>query len=311
MRHRFHTPDRHFGWDLSELRRHFGHMHVHHHEHAHEVGHDHGHSRGHRHDAFAEREHSHDHDHDHDHDFAHGHERRSHGGFRDSSFLHELWHAIGRHRHRHGGGGPFWGGRGDRGFGDDDSFTRGRKFTGEDLQLMLLALIAEAPRHGYELIKALETRSNGFYAPSPGMVYPALTYLEELGFVTVQQEGNRKRYEIAEAGRAHLAANRDQVDMMLAKLSYVAHKMESMRRAYAAGEDDEGGESGERDALGGTAGSWHPKLRQARYALKLAMLRRVDADENEQQRIAEILLRAAAEIEGKNAAGPAAQGEPA
>lgn len=300
MRHRFHTPDRHFGWDLSELGRHFGHMHAHHHEHAHEVEHDHGHSRGHRHDAFAEREHSHGHDHF--PDSAHGHERRRHGGFRDSSFFHELWHAIGRHRHRHGGGTPFWGGRGDRGFGDDDSFTRGRKFSGEDLQLMLLALIAEAPRHGYELIKALETRSNGFYAPSPGMVYPALTYLEELGFVTVQQEGNRKRYEIAEAGRAHLAANQDQVDMMLAKLSYVAHKMESMRRAYAAEQEDEGG------ALGSTAGSWHPKLSQARYALKLALLRRIDANENEQQRIAEILLRAAAEIEGKNAAGPAPQG---
>ena len=231
----------------------------------------------------------------HDHD----HGRHRHGRRGDASFFHELWHAIGRHRHRHGGGGPFWGGRGDQGFGDDDSFTRGRKFSGDDLQLMLLALIAEAPRHGYELIKALETRSNGFYAPSPGMVYPALTYLEELGFVTVQQEGNRKRYEIAEAGRAHLAANQDQVDMLLAKLSFVAHKMESIRRAYAAqaeGDDDAGPDAG-----------WHPKLRQAKYVLKLALLRRVDADEKEQQRVAEILLRAAAEIEGKPSAGPAPQ----
>lgn len=289
MRHRFHMPDRHFEWDPSELGRRFGHPHPHHHPH----------------DAFADQDR--EHGHGHLHDFVHGHERRGSGGFRELSFLHELWHAIGRHRHRHGGGGPFWGdGRGNRGFGDDDSFTRGRKFSGEDLQLMLLALIAEAPRHGYELIKALETRSNGFYAPSPGMVYPALTYLEELGFVTVQQEGNRKRYDIAEAGRAHLAANRDQVDMMLAKLSYVAHRMESMRRAYAADEDDDSGEGG---AMGNAAGSWHPKLRQARYALKLALLRRVDADENEQQRIAEILLRAAAEIEGRSAAGPAPQGE--
>jgi DNA-binding PadR family transcriptional regulator len=256
---------------------------------------------GHTHD-FAHGHDGHDSHHSHERHHAHdGHGRRRHVGFGDTSFFHELWHAIGRHRHRHGGGGPFWGGRGERGFGDDDSFTRGRKFTGEDLQLMLLALIAEAPRHGYELIKALETRSNGFYAPSPGMVYPALTYLEELGFVTVQQEGNRKRYEIAEPGRAHLAANRDQVDMMLAKLSYVAHKMESMRRAYAAEEPDEGG------AFGGAADNWHPKLRQARYALKLALMRRIDANENEQQRIAEILLRAAAEIEGKHAAGPAPQ----
>lgn len=235
----------------------------------------------------------------------HGHLRAFAGRSIDSessSFLHGLWHAIGRHRHRHGsGGGPFWGGGGERGFGDDDGFTRGRKFSGDDLQLMLLALIAEAPRHGYELIKALEARSNGFYAPSPGMVYPALTYLEELGYVTVQQEGNRKRYEIAEAGRTYLEANRDGVDVILAKLSFIASKMETMRRAYAA--DDEGGN------LGGESGRWHPKLVQARYALKLAVLRCADASEAEQRRVAGILLRAAEEIEGR-AQGPAGEHAP-
>jgi DNA-binding PadR family transcriptional regulator len=284
MRHRFHEFRREFG--LSEFDG--GRTHPHAHSNGAESGPHYGHWYGHRRDAAGQ-------------EARHGssegrHHDRRHG---ESLFLHRLWHAIGRHHHRGGGGGgaPFWGGRGDRGFGDDDSFTRGRKFSGEDLQLMLLALIAEAPRHGYELIKELETRSNGFYAPSPGMVYPALTYLEELGFVTVQQEGNRKRYEIAEAGKAHLAANRDQVDMILAKLSFVAHKMESMRRAYAAQDDDEGG----RDA------GWHPKLRQAKYALKLALLRRVDADESEQLRVAQILLRAAEEIEGKAAAGSAPQ----
>ncbi|RKP50678.1 PadR family transcriptional regulator [Trinickia fusca] len=249
-------------------------------------------------------EHRHDHGHDHSHhpDEPHsrgGRSRRQHHGhpFADASFLHGLWHAIGRHRHRHGNGGPSWGGRGDHGFGDDERLTRGRKFSGEDLQLMLLALIEEAPRHGYELIKALETRSNGFYAPSPGMVYPALTYLEELGYVTVQQEGNRKRYEIAQAGRDYLAAHRDQVDLILAKLSYIAHKMDSVRRAYAAS-DDEG--------VGHDMSNWHPKLVEARYALKLALLRRADAGEQEQRRIAEILLRAAAEIEGNSSgASPA------
>lgn len=288
MRHRFH--ELHCQHDFRDIDS------EPHHEHPHwghdparaEVGPDYGHWYGPRGDAS-------------DHASFHGHHRAHFGRHHARSIVHELWHAIGRGRHRHGGGGPFWGGRGDRGFGDDDSFTRGRKFTGEDLQLMLLALIAEEARHGYELIKAIETRSNGFYAPSPGMVYPALTYLEEIGFVTVEQTGNRKRYEIAEAGREHLAANRDQVDMILAKLSYVAHKMESIRRAYAAEQDDDGG------AFGRDGDRWHPKLRQARYALKLALLRRIDADEQEQQRVAEILLRAAAEIEGKPAAGASAQ----
>lgn len=291
MRHRFHDFQREF--DHPERHRAHGHAGAD----AAQRGPDYGHWYGRRQDA-AERDGFPTHAH------AHGdaHGRHHHGRHGAGSFFHAFWHAIGRNRHRHGGGGPFWGGRGDHGFGDDDSFTRGRKFSGEDLQLMLLALIAEAPRHGYELIKELETRSNGFYAPSPGMVYPALTYLEELGFVTVQQEGNRKRYEIADAGRAHLAANQDQVDMLLAKLSFVAHKMESIRRAYAAEAEAEGDDDGGREA------GWHPKLRQAKYVLKLALLRRVNADESEQQRVAEILLHAAAEIEGKPAAGPAPQG---
>ncbi|WP_116135621.1 PadR family transcriptional regulator [Trinickia diaoshuihuensis] len=286
MRHRFHDFERAF----EPLAHHSRRDRTDGHSHSAESGPDFGHWYGRR----SERPEHHHGRSDHGHERSHA----RHGRHGERSFMHELWHAIGRHRHGHGGGGGFWGGRGERGFGDDDSFTRGRKFSGEDLQLMLLALIAETPRHGYELIKALETRSNGFYTPSPGMVYPALTYLEELGFVTVQQEGNRKRYEIADAGRAHLAANQDQVDMLLAKLSFVAHKMESMRRAYAAEDDDDGG----RDAR------WHPKLRQAKYALKLALLRRLDADEAEQLRVAEILLRAAAQIEGQPAAGPAPEG---
>jgi len=79
----------------------------------------------------------------------------------------------------------------------------GRQFSADDLQLLLLALLAEQPSHGYELIKALDARSMGFYSASPGMVYPALTYLVEVGFVTVQAEGNRKRYALTDASRAH------------------------------------------------------------------------------------------------------------
>ncbi|MFP4906529.1 PadR family transcriptional regulator, partial [Paraburkholderia sp. BR14261] len=88
--------------------------------------------------------------------------------------LHALRHAMGRHRGGEGPGdfGDRFGdgfGRGFGGFGDGDGFGRGRKFTSEDLQLMLLVLLAERPSHGYELIKALDARSNGFYSPSPGM----------------------------------------------------------------------------------------------------------------------------------------------
>jgi DNA-binding PadR family transcriptional regulator len=207
----------------------------------------------------------------------------------DRPSLHALWHAIGRH-HEHRGGGRFGGG-GPGGFGGDgDGFPRGRKFSSDDLQLLLLSLIDTQPSHGYELIKALETRSNGFYSPSPGMVYPALTYLEEIGYVTVQLEGNRKRYELSDAGREYLGANRDRVELMLAKLTHIARKMDSVRRAFAGEEPADISEGG-----------WLPELNEARRRLKHALLLRDNAPAAEQRRIAAILMRAAQEIEGKNA----------
>src|SRR5262249_45028394 len=138
----------------------------------------------------------------------HGHFGRSRG---DRLCLEDFPHFIGRHRH----------GRGfrmfSRGFGGEDelggrNFGMGRKLGGGDLQLLILNLLAEQPRHGYEIIKALEERSSGFYSPSPGMVYPALTYLEEIGHATAEVEGTRKRYSITDAGRAYLAENRGIVD---------------------------------------------------------------------------------------------------
>jgi DNA-binding PadR family transcriptional regulator len=220
------------------------------------------------------------------------------GAFPERFALHALWHAIGRHQHHRGerGGdrsGRFGGPGGPGGFGGDgDGFPRGRKFSSDDLQLLLLALLDAQPSHGYELIKALETRSNGFYSPSPGMVYPALTYLEEIGFVTVQLEGNRKRYELADAGRQHLADNRERAEMMLAKLNHIARKMDSVRRAFAGEEP-----------LDPSEGGWLPELIEARRALKHALFRRDNVPADEQRRIAAILARATAEIEGKPDAG--------
>ena len=228
---------------------------------------------------------------------------RPQAGFESSDrfAMHAMWHAIGRH-HRHDDDGRFPGGPGGPGgFGGrgDDGMPRGRKFTSDDLQLLLLAFLAEAPRHGYELIKALEVRSNGFYSPSPGMVYPALTYLEELGYATVEVEGNRKRYALAESGRNYLATNRERVDLMLAKLSHFARKMDSVRRAFAGESADESADAN------GDSNAWLPEFIQARRALKHALLMRTDAPAAEQRRIAAILARATAEIEGKTAGDPA------
>src|SRR6185295_14571381 len=104
-----------------------------------------------------------------------------------------------RHEHRHGHGGRErqarhgWGGdHGGRGWGHRHGGGR-RFFEQGDLRLVILALIAEKPRHGYELIKDIEDRFGGAYAPSPGVVYPLLTMLEELGLVSLESsEGGKK-----------------------------------------------------------------------------------------------------------------------
>jgi DNA-binding PadR family transcriptional regulator len=208
----------------------------------------------------------------------HGH----HGHYSQS--LHAVLHFIGRHSHGRGGG-RFGGGRDEFG-GSDEGMPRGRKFSSDDLQLLLLELLAAEPRHGYELIKALEVQSNGFYTPSPGMVYPALTYLEEVGHATVELEGNRKRYALAEQGRSYLAENHERVDMLLAKLSHFAQKMDSVRRAF----------SGDASENADDPRGWLPELHAARHALRHALFMRRDATLEQQRRIAEILSKAAQEI---------------
>jgi len=108
---------------------------------------------------------------------------------------------------------------------------RRRMFDGGELRLVLLRMIADQPRHGYELIKAIEELTGGAYAPSPGMVYPALTMLAEMELVAEQpSETARKRFVVTAAGEAHLAEHAEQVAMLMARLAEVgAHRARTDR----------------------------------------------------------------------------------
>ncbi len=209
---------------------------------------------------------------------------------------------CGRHHGFFGFGSDFAGGfpgGSRRGAG---RFGPGRKLGSADLQLLLLALLAEKPSHGYELIKALDERSNGYYSPSPGMIYPALTYLEEIGHATAQSEGNKKLYSITEAGRTYLEQNRAAVDTLLEQLAWIGRKMDHLRRAMSSAEasgdrDDEGDAHRDADARERFRG-FAREVRTARRSLKLALIGKIGAPLDEQRRVAEILERAAAEIRG-------------
>lgn len=144
-----------------------------------------------------------------------------------------------------GGNGWDWRGgdcRGRRGMGGFDAdfsaffggggrsrrgpFGGGRMFDQGDLKLVILRLLDEKPRHGYEIIKALEDRSGGRYTPSAGAVYPTLTMLEDLGYaVASTEEGGKKVYTITDAGRAHLAEHRPIVDELFDRVGQLGDAM--------------------------------------------------------------------------------------
>jgi len=96
-------------------------------------------------------------------------------------------------------------------------FSHGR------LRLYLLKLLEESPRHGYEVIRLLEDRFMGLYAPSPGTIYPRLQRLEADGLVTQSQEGGRKVYQITDAGREELASRRDELDELEREIAGSVH----------------------------------------------------------------------------------------
>lgn len=156
---------------------------------------------------------------------------------------HRHFHQHGRH---HGRQDDRQSAREDRGFDgpDDRRFARGehgfdgphlghrrhagargglgRFFAHGDLRLVILQLIAEKPSHGYEIIKAIEDRVGGAYSPSPGVIYPTLTMLEETGMVSVSAEGGKKLHTVTEQGLAFLQANRSVLDALLARMDEAA-----------------------------------------------------------------------------------------
>ena len=175
-----------------------------------------------------------------------GHHGDHHGHGRDHG--HEEW-SRGRGGFGRGGGG-------------------GRIFGPGDLRLMLLALIAEKPRHGYELIKEIEQKFGGAYSPSPGSIYPTLTLLEELDHVRASAtDGARKLFEITEQGRAFLDENRATLDGVLARMSLAARHMSGR--------------------------AWPESVHQAMHTLKHALLLRPgEWSEAEAERVRKILENA-------------------
>lgn len=172
-----------------------------------------------------------------------------------------------------GPGGAF-GPRGPWGGGRGGGRGRGRMFGRAELRLILLRLIADEPRHGYDLIKAMEERSSGHYSPSPGVIYPALSMLADEGLIAEQESGDqRRRFAITSLGEGVLTDEADEVER-------------AMQRLDALGEHAERGRA--------------PSIERAAMNLFTAVGQRMakgGADDDLAHRIAEILDEAAQRIE--------------
>jgi DNA-binding PadR family transcriptional regulator len=180
-------------------------------------------------------------------------------------------HGFGGHR---GGHGVFE--RGRRGGRDEFGRGGGGRFFGPgDLRALLLWLIGEKPRHGYELIKAVEQMVGGAYSPSPGSVYPILSLLEDMGQIeAAPSEGGKKLFAITEAGRRALKDDAAAIEGMLSRMRIMARSMGGMRPPE--------------------------EVMQAVQTLRTALaLHQRGWSEDEVRRVSDILNRAIAEIQGE------------
>lgn len=174
------------------------------------------------------------------------------------------------------------GGRGFKGGGGGDFMRVGRMLAHGDLRVLALALIAEQPRHGYEIIKLIEEKTAGWYSPSPGTVYPTLTFLDDAGYIEASSEGSRKLYTITESGRAYLEENRDFADTILSKLDQLGDKIGRMRRMF--GWDEKG------------SNAPPPLVRAALANLQDVVAARLEQDPHAETKVVEVLARAAGEL---------------
>ncbi|MBO9666824.1 MAG: PadR family transcriptional regulator [Bdellovibrio sp.] len=189
----------------------------------------------------------------------------------------------GRGRRRGGGFGMGRGGHGGRGFGGMEE-KLGRILGHGDLRYVILLLLEEKPRHGYELIKALEEMSSGAYVPSPGVIYPTLTFLEEGGFAVATEDAGKKLYTITPEGKVMLDENREFVQAVLQRMQHMGQKMSRLRE-WMGREGFETRGKDEKDAI-------HKSM----HSLKSELFSAMDASKETKKQIAEIIARAAEEI---------------
>ena len=214
----------------------------------------------------------------------HGSEHRSHGRdhHRRGHGMHGC-HSMSDERFGHGGRGygrrEHHGGRGHGGGRGEGRFGGSRRISSEQLQLLVLALLADQTLHGYQIIKELETISQGFYKPSPGMIYPLLSFLEESDLASVGMDGTKKCYAMTDTGREYYAENTEQAMELLSWLKAQGELVTAMENAYEI----------ERKSAGNP-------LKMRVQEIRTLLHHRPNVDEETQKQLAQILDETIAKI---------------
>ncbi len=187
-----------------------------------------------------------------------------------------------------------------RGFGPGFGFSgfmenlKGKFLSSEEMHLIILKMISEGKSHGYEIIKAVDEMTNGIYSPSPGMIYPLLSYITEIGHAVSEQDGNRKTFAITEDGKAFLEKNQDAVSKIYERINIIAQRFSEMRNHLD--EEDFTEDRWGHSQSGAPDYDTRREFGKLRRELRNALVSKRAASQEEKQRVLDILRRAIQEI---------------
>ena len=176
-------------------------------------------------------------------------------------------------------------------FGKMAAIKKGMLLNSGELQLVTLHLLSQHPSHGYEIIKSVGELTSGVYAPSPGMVYPALARLEKLFHAVSEMEGGKKLFCITKAGASFLNTNREQLNEVLSRIDFLGRKMAFMQKHLAQDQIA--------DERWGATSKENAEFHDLRHEFKAALFEKLNAPPEEKARIMRIMRGAIDKIRSK------------
>ena len=176
-------------------------------------------------------------------------------------------------------------------FGKMAALKKGMLLNSSELRLVTLHLLSQHPSHGYEIIKSVGDLTSGVYAPSPGMVYPALNRIEKLSYAVSEMEGGKKLFRITETGSTFMNANLEPLNEVLSRIDFLGRKMASMQKHLAQDQMA--------DERWGVTSRENTEFHDLRHEFRTALFEKLNSSAKEKARVTKILREAIDKIRSK------------